>query len=202
MGEDGAAWNRVFGSSSAHYGALLDDLLVPILHVPRHPFRLARFGIPAAAPATVLASVWKTPQARALFGGVAAHSFSPLNRLMSSAVGCALIDAGHAFGWPVAKGGSGAITDALASVLRESGGHIETERRVTSFAELEGAEVVAFDLAPVARRGDHGRAPSGPGRSCVPPLPPRPRVRSSSTWQSRGVCRGRTRPAGRQGQCT
>ena len=150
MGEDGAAWKRVFGSSSAHYGALLDDLLVPILHVPRHPFRLARFGIPAAAPATVLASVWKTPQARALFGGVAAHSFSPLNRLMSSAVGCALIDAGHAFGWPVAKGGSGAITDALASALRERGGHIETERRVTSFAELEGAEVVAFDLAPVA----------------------------------------------------
>jgi phytoene dehydrogenase-like protein len=150
MGEDGAAWKRVFGSSSAHYGVLLDDLLVPILHVPRHPFRLARFGIPAAAPATVLASVWKTPQARALFGGVAAHSFSPLNRLMSSAVGCALIDAGHAFGWPVAKGGSGAITDALASALRERGGHIETERRVTSFAELEGAEVVAFDLAPVA----------------------------------------------------
>ena len=55
LGEDGAAWRRVFGSSSAHYGALLDDLLVPILHVPRHPFRLARFGIPAAAPATVLA---------------------------------------------------------------------------------------------------------------------------------------------------
>jgi phytoene dehydrogenase-like protein len=150
LGEDGAAWKRLFGSSSAHYGALLDDLLAPILHVPRHPFRLARFGIPAAAPATVLASVWKTPQARALFGGVAAHSFSPLNRLMSSAVGCALIDAGHAFGWPVARGGSGAITDALASALLENGGHIETERRVTSFAELEGAEVVAFDLAPAA----------------------------------------------------
>lgn len=150
MGEDGAAWKRVFGSSSAHYGALLDDLLAPVVHVPRHPFRLARFGLSAAAPATVLASVWKTPQVRALFGGVAAHSFSPLTRLMSSAVGCALIDAGHAFGWPVARGGSGAITDALASALRERGGHIETERRVTSFGELEGADVVAFDLAPVA----------------------------------------------------
>ena len=53
-------------------------MLVPILHVPRHPVRLARFGIPAAAPATLLARVWKTPQARALFGGVAAHAFSPL----------------------------------------------------------------------------------------------------------------------------
>jgi phytoene dehydrogenase-like protein len=148
--EDGKAWKRVFGSSSANFGALLDDMLAPIIHAPRHPFRLARFGIPAAAPATVLARAWKTSQARALFGGVAAHSFAPLNRLMSSAVGCALIDAGHAFGWPVARGGSAAITDALASVLTAHGGRIETGRRVTSIDDVEAADVVAFDLAPGA----------------------------------------------------
>jgi phytoene dehydrogenase-like protein len=96
----------------------------------------------------VLARSWKTPQARALFGGVAAHSFSPLNRLMSSSVGCALIDACHAFGWPVAKGGSRAISDALASVLAEHGGKIETEQRVTSSTDLTGADAVVFDLAP------------------------------------------------------
>jgi phytoene dehydrogenase-like protein len=150
LGEDGARWKRIFGSSSANFAALLDDMLAPIIHVPRHPLRLARFGIPAAAPATVLVRAWKTPQARALFGGVAAHSFANLNRPMSSAVGCALIDAGHAFGWPVARSGSGAIADALASVLREHGGRIETGRRVTSFSEVEGADVVAFDLAPAA----------------------------------------------------
>jgi phytoene dehydrogenase-like protein len=150
LGEDGGAWKLVFGSPSANFGALLDDMLAPIIHLPRHPFRLARFGIAAAAPATVLARAWKTPQARALFGGVVAHSFARLNRLMSSAVGCALIDAGHAFGWPVAKGGSGAIASALASVLEEHGGRIETGRRVTSFGEVGGAEIVAFDLAPGA----------------------------------------------------
>jgi phytoene dehydrogenase-like protein len=150
LGEDGAAWKRVFGSSSANYGALLEDMLAPIIHVPRHPLRLARFGIPAAAPATLLARSWKTPQARALFGGVAAHAFAPLNRPMSSSVGCALIDACHAFGWPVAKGGSRSISDALASVLREHGGTIETGRRVTSFDEVGDADVVAFDLAPGA----------------------------------------------------
>jgi phytoene dehydrogenase-like protein len=150
LGEDGPAWKRVFESPSANFGALLDDMLAPIIHVPRHPFSLARFGIPAAAPATVLARAWRTPQGRALFGGVAAHSYAPLNRPMSSAVGCALTCAGHAFGWPVARGGSGAITDALAAVLRERGGKIETGRRVTSFGELEGADVVAFDLAPAA----------------------------------------------------
>ena len=62
-------------------------MLRPILHVPRHPVRLIRFGIPAAAPATLLARSWKTPQARALFGGVAGHAFAPLSRPMSSSVG-------------------------------------------------------------------------------------------------------------------
>ncbi len=150
LGEDGHAWKRVFGSASANYDALLEDMMAPIIHFPRHPLRLARFGIPAAAPATVLARSWSTPQARALFGGVAAHSFAPLSRLMSSSVGCALIDACHAFGWPVAKGGSRTITDALAAELRERGGTIETGRRVTSLGELGTPEIVVFDLAPGA----------------------------------------------------
>ena len=78
----------------------------PLAHVPSHPLRLARYGIPSLAPAAVAAQLFRTPQARALFGGVAAHAFSPLTWPMSSSVGCALIDAGHAFGWPVARGGS------------------------------------------------------------------------------------------------
>jgi phytoene dehydrogenase-like protein len=150
LGEDGPAWKRAFGSSSAHFEDLLQDMLVPILHLPKHPLRLARFGIPAAAPASLLARSWKTPQARALFGGVAAHAFSPLNRPMSSSVGCALINACHAFGWPVAKGGSQAIADALASILREHGGRIETGQRVTSSTDLTGVDLVVFDLSPTA----------------------------------------------------
>jgi phytoene dehydrogenase-like protein len=150
LGEDGDAWKRLFGSSSAHFESLLEDMLAPIIHVPRHPLRLVRFGIPAAAPAALLARSWKTPQARALFGGVAAHAFAPLSRPMSSSVGCALIDACHAFGWPVARGGSRAITDALASVLREHGGTIETAMRVTSLDELGDADAVVLDLAPGA----------------------------------------------------
>ncbi len=150
LGEDGTTWKRVFGSASAHFGQLLDDIMKPVLHVPRHPLRLVRFGLPAAAPATLLARSWRTPQARALFGGVAAHAFSPLNRPMSSSVGCALISACHAFGWPVARGGSGAIAEALAGALREHGGVIETGRRITDIAELAGADAVVFDLAPAA----------------------------------------------------
>jgi phytoene dehydrogenase-like protein len=85
---------------------------------------------------------------------------------MSSSVGCALIDAGHAFGWPVAKGGSRAITDALASVLRENGGKIELGHRVTSFDELRDAAIVVFDLAPGAVAEIAGdRLPSRVARS-------------------------------------
>jgi phytoene dehydrogenase-like protein len=150
LGEDGAAWRRVFGSPSAHFEGLLEDIMRPVVHLPHHPVRLVRFGLGAAVPATLLARSWRTAQARALFGGVAAHAFSPLNRPMSSSVACALINACHAFGWPVAKDGSQAISEALASALRARGGTIETGRRVTDMAELGGVDAVVFDLAPRA----------------------------------------------------
>lgn len=120
------------------------------MHVPRHPFALARFGLPALLPATVLARIWKGPRARALFGGVAAHAFSPLDRPLSAAVGMALTTACHRFGWPVARGGSRAIGDALAAVLMEHGGRIEMRVRVRSLSELPSASAVVFDLAPRA----------------------------------------------------
>jgi phytoene dehydrogenase-like protein len=150
LGEDGPAWRRVFGSPSDHFAQLLEDIMRPVLHVPRHPLRLTRFGLPAATPATVLARSWRSARGRALFAGVAAHAFSPLNLPMSSSVGCALIAACHAFGWPVAKGGSAAITDALAAELVERGGRIETGRRITALGEVATADAVVFDLAPSA----------------------------------------------------
>ena len=149
LADDGGAWRRVFGPSAAAFDELNEDILRPILHVPRHPVRLARFGLSAAMPATLLARRWKTPQARALFGGVAAHAFSPLTRPMSSSVAMALISACHSIGWPVAAGGSRSITDALAALLREHGGRIETGVRVRSISELD-ANAVVFDLSPAA----------------------------------------------------
>jgi phytoene dehydrogenase-like protein len=150
LGGDGRAWRRTFGAASASFEALNEDLLRPVLHLPRHPIRLGRFGLAAALPATMLTRRWKGPQARALFGGVAAHAMAPLTGPMSSAVGMALISACHRFGWPVARGGSRAISDALASVLAEHGGTIETGVRVTSMTDLPKAEIVVFDLAPGA----------------------------------------------------
>ncbi len=150
LGADGGAWKRLFGRPSAGFAQLNEDLVGPIVHLPRHPLRLTRFGLPAAAPATLVARSFSTPQARALFGGVAAHSFSPLSRVLSSAVGMALISAGHHCGWPVARGGSRAITDALAAVVLAGGGTIETGRRVSSLSELPPADAIVLDLAPSA----------------------------------------------------
>jgi phytoene dehydrogenase-like protein len=150
LGSDGGSWRRLFESSSAHFDAVNEDAMRPIIHLPKHPVRLARFGLPAAAPATLVARRWKTPGARALFGGVAAHSFSPLTRPLSASVGMALICACHSGGWPVAAGGSQSIADALAADLHEHGGRIETGVRVRSLAELGDPDVVAFDLAPGA----------------------------------------------------
>jgi phytoene dehydrogenase-like protein len=150
LGEDGRAWRRVFSSSAEGFGALSEDIMRPVLHPPRHPIRLARFGLGALLPAAVLARAFHSERARALFGGCAAHAFSPLTRPLSSSVGMALICAGHQYGWPVARGGSGAISAALAAVVLEHGGGIETGRRVSSLSELPRADAVVLDLAPGA----------------------------------------------------
>lgn len=148
LGEAGARWRRIFGRPSRGYEPLSEDIYRPFAHLPRHPLRLLRFGLPAAAPATVLARALGTPEAAALFGGVAAHAFAPLNRPLSSSIGMALIAAGHADGWPVAKGGTVAIANAFAAVIGEYGGRIETGRRVGSLAELPAADAVVLDLSP------------------------------------------------------
>jgi phytoene dehydrogenase-like protein len=148
LGEAGARWRQIFGPPSRGYEPLTEDIYRPFVHVPRHPLRLLRFGLPAAAPATLLARALGTPEAAALFGGVAAHAFAPLNRPFSSSIGMALICAGHADGWPVAKGGTVAIADAFAAVIREHGGRIEAGRRVHSLDELPAADAVVLDLSP------------------------------------------------------
>ncbi len=149
LGAAGTAWKRLFGSSSAHFDALSEDIMRPLAHLPRHPLALARFGPAAAAPVSLIARALPTAPARALFGGTAAHSFSPFSRPFSSAAGMALTCACHHNGWPVARGGSQAIADALAAVVCEHGGRIETGRPVRSLAELP-ADAVIFDLAPAA----------------------------------------------------
>jgi len=148
LGEAGERWRRIFGVPSKFYEPLTADIYHPLVHVPRHPLKLARFGIPSALPASALARALGAEEAAALWGGIAAHSYANLNWPLSSAIGMALLCSGHAYGWPVAKGGSQAIAAAYASAIEERGGRIETGRRVRSLDELPAADAVVLDLSP------------------------------------------------------
>lgn len=148
LGPDGAAWRRLLAGPSARYDALAEDILGPLLGVPAHPLLLARFGVPTLAPATLLARLFRTEEARALWAGVAAHAFTRLDRPLSSAIGLGILTAGHRHGWAVAAGGSQAIARALAASLTKHGGRIETGVRVRTAADLPPADVTVFDLDP------------------------------------------------------
>lgn len=148
MGADGARWRQVFERPSVRFDALFADASQPVLRIPRHPFTLARFGVGAMLPATVVARAWRSQEAQALWTGIAAHAFTRLDRPMSSAVGMMLVAAAHASGWVVAKGGSGAIAAALAADIGRHGGKIETGVRVTSVDDLPPSDVLMLDVSP------------------------------------------------------
>jgi phytoene dehydrogenase-like protein len=149
-GRDGRRWQSVFGPLSEQFDDITADFLRPILHVPEHPVKLARFGLWSGLPAAALGRIWSTAEGRALFAGVAAHAFRPFGSPMSSAIGVALGTAAHRYGWPVAEGGSRSISAAMASLLEGLGGRIETGVRVDSLADLDAAEIVMLDVAPAA----------------------------------------------------
>lgn len=157
LGIDGDRYRALLASPVRHWDMLAPEVLGPLLRVPTHPLLLARFGLPATLPAIVLARLFRTPQARALWAGVAAHAFRPLSRPFTSAVGLGILTAGHAAGWAVAEGGSQSIARSMASVLRAHGGTIHTGVRVTGHRQLPPADVTLLDLDPgqvVALYGD------------------------------------------------
>jgi phytoene dehydrogenase-like protein len=148
LGSDGPRWRLLFEPMASRFADLIADALQPVLRVPRHPLTLARFGAGAMLPATTVARAWRTEEAKALWAGVAAHTFCRLDRPMTSAIGLMLIVAGHAQGWVVAEGGSQAIADALAADIERHGGRIETGVRVTSTGDLPPSDVLMLDLSP------------------------------------------------------
>jgi phytoene dehydrogenase-like protein len=150
LGRDGRAWTRTFGPLADNFEDLAGDVLGPIARWPDHPVQMVRFGLRAGLPATLLMRRFRTEQAQALYLGAAAHIFRPLSGPATASVGAMLIAAGHRFGWPVAEGGSQAITEALASLLRELGGTITTGVKVASLDDLPAAKVTLFDLGPQA----------------------------------------------------
>ncbi len=166
LGADGRAWQAVFGKLAERFDGIAEDFFQPMMRVPGHPLGMARFGAYSSMPISVLARRWRTPEARALFAGVAAHGFRQFSAPMSSAIGVALGSAGHRWGWPAARGGSAAISDAMIALLADHDGFVETGVRVTSLEQLGSPDIVMLDLAPGAAADVAGsRLPGRVGRA-------------------------------------
>jgi len=150
MGPDGNRWRRAVGDLAAGFDQLSEDLLRPVINMPRHPIRLALFGPRAVLPATTMARWFRTERVRALFGGAAAHAFARLDRPLTASLGLMILASGHRYGWPVAQGGSGSITDALAAAVSAHGGTVTTGVTVATRGEIPDADIVMLDLTPAA----------------------------------------------------
>jgi phytoene dehydrogenase-like protein len=145
---DSSAYRRLMKPLARTWEKLANEFLQPMLHLPQQPLALARFGIPALCPATLLSKIlFKHGPARALFGGIAAHSFLPLESIASSAFGLVLGMAGHAVGWPIPRGGSQQIANALAAYLRELGGEIQVNRSIENLDELPKSRAILLDVS-------------------------------------------------------
>ena len=148
LGPDAHAYRRLFGPLLRSADELMAEILGP-LRPPRHPLVLARFGASALRSATGLArGRFQGERARALLAGCCAHSMLSLRSPASAAFGIVLALSAHRVGWPVARGGSQRLADALASHLRSLGGEIETGRWVESLDEIAGAGDTLLDVTP------------------------------------------------------
>ena len=147
LGLDADAYQRLLGPLVAQWPNIANDVLAP-LHFPRHPLDMARFGRSALLPATVLARYFTDEKTKGLLAGMAAHASQPLSNLTTSAIALVLLIAAHRGGWPLPKGGSQAIADALIAHFVTLGGRVETGTYVRSLAQLPSARAVLLDVTP------------------------------------------------------
>jgi phytoene dehydrogenase-like protein len=148
LGRDEKAYRRLVGPLARDWQAAVHDLMAP-LRIPRNPLLYVRNSLAFLAPAAWVArTVFRTEEGRAVFAGQAGHSMLPLTHPATGAFGMLLSMSAHAAGWPVARGGSQAISDALAGYLQQLGGEIQCGWEVSTLDELPPARAYLFDTAP------------------------------------------------------
>ena len=149
LGRDKFAYARLMAPLVRHWENLSAEFLQPLLHWPAHPIQLSRFACSAFRSSTGLATRrFKGEPARALIAGLAGHSFLPLDQVPSAAYAVVLGLMGHAVGWPLPRGGSQQIANALVSSLRSLGGEIQGGQRIDRFDQLPRSRVVLLDVTP------------------------------------------------------
>ncbi|MFJ4466021.1 phytoene desaturase family protein [Streptomyces sp. NPDC089424] len=148
---DAGAYRRLVEPFLPHWDTLARDFMsLPLTALPRDPVTLARFGLVGLPPSTWLTRRFRDEPAKALFAGLVAHVMAPLTGLATGAIGLVFALAAHARGWPVARGGSQSISDALAAYLKDLGGAIHTDYEVKRLDDLPPARAYVFDTSPTA----------------------------------------------------
>lgn len=149
LGRDADAYRRLLKPYANKLDHLTEDLLGPLPLPPRHLSEVVSFGLQAIRSGKGFArSTFRDESARALFAGMAAHSILPLDQAITASFGLVMLIMGHQGGWPLARGGSQKITQAMADYLCSLGGEIRTGHRVTSLDELPPSRAIFFDTSP------------------------------------------------------
>ncbi|MER5707030.1 NAD(P)/FAD-dependent oxidoreductase [Streptomyces sp. NPDC002122] len=148
---DAGAYRRLVAPYLGKWDTLARDFMqLPLTGLPRDPVTLARFGIDGLPPATWLMRRFRDEKARALFAGLVGHVIAPLGGFATGAVGLVFALAAHAGGWPMPRGGSQSISDALAAYLKDLGGAVHTDYEVKRLDDLPPARAYVFDTSPTA----------------------------------------------------
>jgi phytoene dehydrogenase-like protein len=147
LGVDAGAYHSLVGPFARDWDRLAEIVLGPP-KPPRHPALAARFALSGRRPVAKAVRHFQSPGGRALLGGMAAHSMLPLTASPTTAFALVLLALGHAAGWPVARGGSQAITDGMRAYLESLGGSVETGREIRSLSDLPASAAVLFDTTP------------------------------------------------------
>lgn len=148
LGADGNAWVNLMQPFVEQWIKFAPEVLRAVPTIPKHPWLMAHFGAIALLSAKTIASRFRTERARALFAGLAAHSFLGLNELLSGAFGMVMAISAHAVGWPIPRGGAQSLTNALCHHLSTFKGTITTSSRVDSLASLPRYDVTLCDVTP------------------------------------------------------
>ena len=142
LGQDGTAWSRLVQPFVENWREFAPDVLRPISGIPKHPWLMARFGMRALLSAKTIAHRFHSERTRALFAGLAAHSFLGLDEPLSGAFGLILAISVHAVGWPIPRGGAQSLTNALCRYLATFDSKVTTSSRVESLAALSENDLI------------------------------------------------------------
>jgi len=148
LGIDGPAWDKLMRPFVERWADFAPEVLGPVPFVPRHPRLMALFGMVALQPARMVARRFRIPRTRALFAGLAAHSFLSLDEPLSAAFAILMAVPAHVVGWPIPRGGAQSLTTALCAFLSTLGGKLTTSSPVLSLAALANYDLTLCDLTP------------------------------------------------------